>query len=102
ALRLVRYPEKLILVVHALLAVGVARGLESVMRRPTRLRLTAAVAAVLSASSLVASWAVVHSISPVPEVLSRDLLFIGMSSALLAGILAVGGRQPTLCAAALV
>jgi hypothetical protein len=89
-LRMVRYPEKFLLVVHGLLAVGGAVGLEQAMREPTRFRTVALSAALLAGAALVAQHAVIDTALPALT-LAHDLRDLALWFGLFA-VLAVGAR----------
>ncbi len=102
ALRFARYPEKLVLIVHGVLAMGVATGLDSIIRRPTRLRRVAIGAAVAGLISGAASWSVARAIAASPVGLSHDLLTLAVSFAVFAAVAALGWRQPAACATSII
>lgn len=91
-LRSVRYPEKFLLVAHALLCVGVAAGLESALRQPRRFRAVAAAAvglAVLAAGGGLVPVSTTLAIA----LLRRDLLLLALLLAIISSLALVGARS---------
>src|SRR5690606_32193102 len=72
-LRAARHPEKFLLVVHALLAVAAAGGLDAACRAPARFRRIAIAALGLAAIAAIAAGAVALRPSFARTLLVRDL-----------------------------
>lgn len=100
-LRAVRYPEKFLLVVHGLLAVAAALGVESALRERRRFRVIAGAAAGLGVAALAGSLLLaVRPIFPY-DLLSRDLAVAASGGALVAALAALGVRRARLAVLAL-
>ena len=93
-LRVMRYPEKFLLVVHGLLCVAAALGLESGLRDPRRFRAVARAALGLGAIAVVAAVALHLRPSFERDLLAADLLIGAAAFVLIAGLAWVGRRHP--------
>lgn len=91
-LRVGHFPEKLLLVPHALLAAGAAAGLESCLARPARFRTVAALAAAVGSVAGLVAALVARNASFPALVLAGDLRLLAVGSAAIAG-LALAGRS---------
>lgn len=100
-LRAVRYPEKYLLVVHGLLCVAAALGLESVLREPARFRIVGRTALALAGVAVVAALAVHLRPSFERDLLTADLLIATAAFVLLTGLAALGRTQPRRAAVAI-
>jgi hypothetical protein len=94
ALRAVRYPEKFLLVVHGLLCIAAALGMESALRDPQRFRIVRRVAIVFAAIALVAALAVHLRPSFERELLRADLLIAAAGFGLVAALASLGRPRP--------
>ncbi len=101
-LRAARYPEKFLLVVHGLLAVAAALGLEAALRDPTRFRHIAGVALTLAVVAVGAAAVTRLRPSLARELLSRDLLQTALMLLIIASVAAAGRRRARLAAGALI
>lgn len=101
-LRAARYPEKFLLVVHGLLVIAAALGLEAALRDPTRFGRIAVVALALAVGA--AGAAALARVRPsfARELLSRDLRDAAVMLVIIAGVAAVGRRRARLAAVALI
>ena len=93
-LRAVRYPEKFLLVVHGLLCVAAALGLESALRDPPRFRIVRRVALAFAVVAVLAALAVHLRPSFERQLLAADLLVAAAGFALGAGLAALGSVRP--------
>ncbi|MFI5396957.1 MAG: hypothetical protein ACHQ9S_15580 [Candidatus Binatia bacterium] len=93
-LRMIRYPEKFLLVVHGLLAVGVAMGLESTLREPARFRSVALTAGLLAAAALVTQRVVTAETTWPAPLLAGDLGFLALLFALAAAVAVAARTRP--------
>jgi len=100
-LRAVRYPEKFLLVVHGLLAVGAALGLESALRDSRRFASVRRTALVLAVITALAAAGISLRPSFGRALLARDLVVATGAFALIAGIAALGTRSARAAALAL-
>lgn len=92
-LRMLHSPEKFLLVVHGLLAVAAALGLDSALRQPRRFRIVRRTALAFAAIAVVAAGAVALRPSFARDLLARDLMIAGGGFALVAAIAVVGARR---------
>src|SRR6185295_6621155 len=91
-MRSVRYPEKLLLVVHALLCVAAALGLDRVLREPRRFRIVWRTALALAVVAAVAALGVSLRPSFDRGLLTRDLIVAAASFGVVTAIAALGSR----------
>ncbi|MBI3388875.1 MAG: YfhO family protein [Deltaproteobacteria bacterium] len=101
-LRMLRYPEKFLLVVHLALAVAVARGLEGVLQAPSRARGVAVVAASCAIGALIIGRVVAGTITLPAVLLASDLNVLGMLFGLVAATALVARTQPAVAGVAFV
>ena len=100
-LRALRHPEKFLLVVHALLAVAAALGLDAALREPARFRRIAAAALALAGIAALAAVAVWLRPSFARDLLRDDLWIATGLSLAVAGLAWLGRRRPAVAGAAL-
>lgn len=100
-LRALRYPEKTLLVVHGLLAVGAALGLDAALREPARFRRAAIAALALGAGCALAAAALWWRPSFARDLLRADLGIAVALSIAVAGLALLGGRRPAIAGLAL-
>lgn len=93
-LRVARYPEKLLLVVHGLLSAGAALGLEACVLRPERFRAVALAGGALAVAALTAgALAAFLGTSLAAAVLAADLFPLALLLALIAAAAAIASRR---------
>jgi hypothetical protein len=92
-LRAARHPEKFLLVVHGLLAVVAALGLDAARRDPTRFRRIARAALLLAVACGVAAGAVARRPSCARDLLRADLGIAAGLALLIAGLAFAGRRR---------
>lgn len=100
-LRAARHPEKFLLVVHGLLAVAAALGLDAARREPARFRRIAITAVAFAALAALGAGALWLRPSFARDLLRGDLVVAIGLSLVIAGLAALGRRRPALAAAAL-
>jgi hypothetical protein len=100
-LRAARHPEKFLLVVHGLLAVVAALGLDAARRDPARFRRIIAAALVLAAACGAAAGIVSLRPSFARDLLRTDLGLAAGLALLIAGLALLGRRRPAAATVAL-
>jgi hypothetical protein len=101
-LRMIRYPEKFLLVVHLALAVGVALGLESILQAPSRARGVAIVAASCAIGALIVGRVVAGTTTLPAALLASDLNVLGVLFGSIAAIAFLARTQPLVAGVAFV
>lgn len=101
-LRAARYPEKFLLVVHGLLVVAAALGLDAALRDPKRFGRIALVALALAGGAAAAALLARLRPSFARDLLSGDLRRAAVVLVIIGGVAAVGRRRAGLAAVALI
>ena len=101
-LRAARHPEKFLLVVHGLLAMIAALGLDAARRDPARFRRIAMIAALFAIACLAAAGGLRLRPSFARDLLRGDLWIAAALAALIAAVALLGRRRPALASGLLI